>query len=117
MLNFHRDRFVLLTDRCPGETAMDNNDLRRNVRRSISRIVHIATGNGPPVECRMSDVSETGARIAVAFPQSAPQEFLILLHLDLPRWCRVIWRSEHEIGIHFIDAPKSLTIPERVDLS
>lgn len=92
---------------------METVEKRQKPRRPISRIAHIATGLGPPLQCQMSDVSEAGARIAVLYPKSAPQEFLLLLSTDLLRWCRVIWRSEQEIGVSFIDPPKSLTEPER----
>jgi hypothetical protein len=99
------------------KTTVDNNDNRRATRRPISRIAHIATGLGPPLECHMSDISESGTRIVVDYPKAIPQEFLLLLNNDLLRWCRVIWRSDHEIGITFIDTPKSLTTagpPRRV---
>ncbi len=60
----------------------------------------------------MSDVSESGARMSFVYPEAAPQEFLLLLSVDLLRWCRVMWRSQREIGVAFIDPPKSLTTPE-----
>lgn len=91
---------------------MDTLEKRRSLRRPLSHIAHIATGLGQPLQCSMSDVSEAGARIALPYPKSAPQEFLFLLKPDLPRWCRVVWRSEHEIGVAFIDPPRSLTKAE-----
>jgi len=69
---------------------MEANERRRAKRRPITHVAHLATGLGPPLECRMSDVSEAGAHIAVTYPESAPQEFLVLRNVDLLRWCRVI---------------------------
>ena len=92
---------------------MGTDDKRHHARRAIERTAHIATGLGPPLECQMSDVSQSGVRIAVAQPDLAPQEFLLLFSNDLSRWCRVIWRSDHEIGTTFIDPPASLTEPRR----
>jgi hypothetical protein len=91
---------------------MDTVEKRTKQRRTISRIAHIATGLGQPLQCQMNDISEAGARIAVLYPKAAAQEFLLVLNTDLLRWCRVVWRSEHEIGVSFIDPPKSLTTPE-----
>jgi hypothetical protein len=93
---------------------MDDNDKRRDPRRPISRVAHIATGLGPPLECHMSDISGSGTRIEVDYPKSTPQEFLLLLNNDLLRWCRVVWRSDTEVGITFIDPPKSLTTAQHV---
>lgn len=87
---------------------MHDDERRRNERREIAHTVHIVTGLGAALKCRMADVSETGARIAVSDPKAAPQEFLIELDKGLMRWCRVMWRSQHEIGIKFIHAPHSL---------
>lgn len=89
---------------------MNKGEKRRNTRRTILHTVHLVTGLGPPLKCRMEDVSKSGARIAVSDPKMAPQEFLILLNKGLLRWCEVMWRSEHEIGIKFIRTPHSLTI-------
>jgi hypothetical protein len=68
----------------------------------------MATGLGPPLSCTMHDVSEFGARIELGEPAAAPQEFLILLSDRLARWCRVIWRSDKEIGIEFVAEPASV---------
>ena len=87
---------------------MDEPDKRETTRRPITRAVHVATGLSPPLQCEMHDVSEFGARLRVGDPQTAPQEFLIRLNKGLTRWCRVIWRSNTEIGIKFIEPPESL---------
>jgi hypothetical protein len=87
---------------------MSDRDRRHHARRAVRHLAHIATGLGLPLECQVNDVSETGARIAASFPKAAPQEFLLLLKVDLLRWCRVIWRSDHEIGVEFVEPPHSL---------
>jgi hypothetical protein len=81
---------------------------RKSERRAITHTVRMATGLGPPLECRMKDVSEYGACIKVSDPQSSPQKFLVMLEKDLMRWCEVMWRSEDEIGIKFVPTPQSL---------
>ncbi len=77
-------------------------------RRPIATSVHMATGLGPALSCKLKDVSELRAAIAVGDPASAPQEFLVLLSHKLSRWCRVSWRSDREIGIEFVGEPKSV---------
>lgn len=94
---------------------MGQSDNRRDARHAISHIAHVATGLGPPLRCKLSDISATGARIECDDPHSSPQEFLIFLNERLPRWCKVMWRSENEIGILFVEMPKSLTAVRRDD--
>lgn len=91
---------------------MENTEKRQRDRRPITHSVFMATGVCPPVKCQMLDVSEFGARIRVGDPRLAPQEFLILLDKGLMRWCRVIWRSDTEIGIKFVEPPESLKTSE-----
>lgn len=91
---------------------MDSTDRRHRARRVINHIAHVATGLGPPLECHVSNVSETGARIVAEYPHVAPQEFLLMLNMDLHRWCRVVWRSEREIGVMFITTPQSVAADE-----
>jgi hypothetical protein len=83
---------------------------RQSERRDIVSIVHMSTGLGPPLECSLKNLSKLGARIAISNPRSAPQEFEVVLKEGLARWCRVMWRSEGEIGIEFIVAPQSLRL-------
>ena len=87
---------------------MEKTDKRQNARRAITHMVFMATGVGPPLKCQMLDVSELGARIRVGDPKTAPQEFMIILDKGLARWCQVRWRSDTEIGIKFVEPPKSL---------
>jgi hypothetical protein len=88
---------------------MDKHEKRRNRRRPIKHIVHIATGVGPPLQCQMIDVSESGARLIVDDPKSAPETFLIMLNDNLLRWCQVMWRSNTQIGIKFVNPLQSST--------
>jgi len=92
-----------------GEVTMNDENKRQHVRRAITRTVHMATGLSPPLKCEMKDVSEFGARLVVSDPRASPQEFLLVLNPGLLRWCRVMWRSDSEIGIQFIRPPQSVT--------
>jgi PilZ domain len=64
-------------------------------------------GDGSQVRnCTLWDVSDAGVRIAVDGPSDVPEEFSLILSLDgdLRRRCRVIWRTEQELGACYVAA-------------
>jgi hypothetical protein len=74
---------------------------RQYPRQEIALKVSIETGNSVPIECRLSDLSQSGARLVVGDSGSVPEEFVLALSSDLRRWCRVVWRSGQNVGVHF----------------
>jgi hypothetical protein len=58
----------------------------------------------------LSDVSKTGARVAVADPSALPDEFVLSLKDDLRKWCRIVRRSENHVGVKFIAAPEPAAV-------
>ena len=91
---------------------MEETEKRQTARRPITHTIFVATGLGPPLKCLMLDVSEYGARLRMGNPRMAPQEFLVLLDKGLTRWCQVMWRSDTEVGIKFVEPPQSLKAKE-----
>jgi hypothetical protein len=55
-------------------------------------------------ECTVWDLSQTGARLVVDAPETIPDVFHIYMTLDFSsrRQCRVVWRSERQIGVEFV---------------
>jgi hypothetical protein len=53
--------------------------------------------------CALSDISETGARIAVEDSETIPDRFILMLsgNGSAKRKCRVVWRTEKQIGVKF----------------
>jgi PilZ domain-containing protein len=49
--------------------------------------------------CVVSDVSETGARIALDRAVELPEEFTLYLSSEVPRRCRIVWRNDDTVGI------------------
>jgi hypothetical protein len=49
--------------------------------------------------CTVSDVSETGARIALEQALDLPDEFILHLSGTVPRPCKVVWRDTASVGI------------------
>ena len=83
---------------------------RRVERRKHQRVRVIETAwartaeHSFPYVCVLWDLSEGGARIAVASPDALPEEFELLLERDqrVGTSCRVAWRTSEQIGVEFI---------------
>ena len=58
-----------------------------------------------PVVGALLDVSRTGARLMVDDPNALPDEFMLALNPELHRWCRIVWRKDHEVGLIYRTAP------------
>ena len=59
-----------------------------------------------PRDCRITDVSDGGARLHVE-GYEVPLHFILWLTPSDARECRVAWRLGHEIGVQFMDAHES----------
>jgi hypothetical protein len=77
---------------------------RKSSRRPYNREVWLDFGDQKLRVCRMLDISEGGARISLDEPKSAPAH--VVLHFKqgglVARKCRVVWRSDTEIGVQFL---------------
>jgi methyl-accepting chemotaxis protein len=80
-------------------------DKRASPRREIARAARIELGDGTAVECTLSDVSQTGARVAIEDAAAVPDEFVLVLRDDLRRRCRAIRRDDGSLGVMFVANP------------
>ena len=81
-------------------------ELRKKPRRQFHYSARILTDRkGPPHECSISDISETGARILLAREEDLPDRFVLLLTAagEARRVCRVVWRAGLTVGVEFPD--------------
>jgi hypothetical protein len=87
-----------------GQTEKSYIKQRQSPRQREERRVWIDNGSGAMRECTLWDISEAGARITVESPREVPFEFFLLLSKDgkTRRRCRVVWRSEDQIGARFL---------------
>jgi len=79
--------------------------LRKAPRRTVSAVAYLYTNDGWPVgECRLRDVSASGARFAHALADELPAELLLALSKDgkVRRRCQVVWRKDDEVGVRFL---------------
>lgn len=88
---------------------------RKSLRKSLDRPGWIDAGNGAAAsECRVCDVSQSGARLGVARVNELPDFFVLRLSADgrVSRRCMIAWRAEGEVGVEFVSrselpAPKA----------
>jgi len=81
---------------------------RQSPRHRENRAAWIEANNGAaPLDCTVWDVSEAGVRITIDTPRRVPQEFFLVLSKDgkVRRRCRVVWRSNEQVGACFLSAP------------
>jgi len=74
---------------------------RTTPRRRLLKAGRISFGGGA-IDCTVRNFSETGAALDVNSPVGIPDRFTLVIEADqrhLP--CRVIWRKEKRIGVHF----------------
>ena len=74
---------------------------RTSQRRRTLKAGTISFGGGA-IDCTVRNLSESGAALDVISPIGIPERFILLVEADhrhLP--CRVVWRKEKRIGVHF----------------
>jgi len=82
-----------------------NPDRRRSVRRRTLCSARTIWPNGDSSECRVCNISETGAQLILCGP--IPNLFDLLIEGD--RWrheCEVVWRHDTRVGIKFKNQPR-----------
>jgi hypothetical protein len=95
----------------PEAAGLQQKNMVRDRRRSERLVMRgggkIQFGIGAlPRDCRISDVSDGGARLHVEGFE-VPQQFILWLSPNESRECKVAWRLGHEVGAQFIDAHQS----------
>jgi hypothetical protein len=80
-----------------------NHDQRKSRRRPISYHARLELRAGKPVGCVLSDISDTGARLDVPYPDKVPDRFLLWLTAsgNARRTCQVVWRKARQMGVKF----------------
>jgi PilZ domain len=96
---------MLNPDRERPNTARRSAEQRTTLRRYTRRAATVTFGAGePPVTCVIWDISEGGARLAIARPMaSLPQHFTLHLFKNgsVRRDCEVVWTDSRFVGVRF----------------
>lgn len=75
---------------------------RKSVRVKIQCRAALKTAAAAPqLDCVVSDISQTGAKIIVDSAAQLPAEFTLLLSHNVKRQCEVVWRSDKQVGVRF----------------
>jgi hypothetical protein len=75
---------------------------REAPRRRLLKAGKISFGGGAAIDCTIRNLSKTGAALEVISPVGIPARFTLVIeadHIHVP--CRVVWRKEKRIGVHF----------------
>jgi hypothetical protein len=79
---------------------------RKSSRHAMHRAAEIIFGENPqPIRCRIWDMSEEGARLALPSPvANIPHHFTLVLFKDasVRRDCELVWTDHRYIGIKFL---------------
>jgi hypothetical protein len=79
---------------------------RKHSRHTVISTSWIEVGDGnPPLVCVLWDISESGARLAIASPEKLPAEFSLFASRGsrIGVRCRIVWRTEDQIGLQFLE--------------
>jgi hypothetical protein len=80
-------------------------DRRESLRRDLDQRCWIDVGpDSPPAECRLHNVSKTGAKLTSESLGKLPAEFFLYLTKDgkVGRRCQIVRNEETELGLRFI---------------
>ena len=79
---------------------------RRSARHPMRRAAEVILGgDSPPIACVIWDMSDGGARLAVAYPLTdLPRSFILIMYKDrsVRRNCEVVWTDAHYVGVKFV---------------
>jgi hypothetical protein len=79
---------------------MDEN--RKAQRNRMLKAGTISLHLGGTIDCKIRNLSSTGARLEVNSQLGIPDSFILLTKPDrIQHSCRVKWRKDHHIGVVF----------------
>lgn len=93
--------FTIVNRRVDGKPM--THDQRKSRRRPISYLARLELRPGKVVGCMLSDISDTGARLDVPYPDKVPDRFRLWLTAsgNARRTCQVVWRKARQMGVKF----------------
>ena len=80
-------------------------DRRTSVRRRVEYAGSIQRPRGRQALCVIWDVSDSGARLVVPSVKDVPDKFVLTIKRNNEEryYCRVMWRTECQVGVSFIE--------------
>jgi hypothetical protein len=78
---------------------------RKALRRRILKTGKIVLGDGeigcPEIACTVRSISEMGACLVVSTTWGIPAVFKLIMPNETPQSCKVVWRNDTNLGVHF----------------
>jgi hypothetical protein len=87
---------------------------RKSVRRAIGYGATIVAADASWIrKCRVIDISESGAKLALEEPGELPKDFVLMLSErgGPRRRCHVVWATGDQLGVAFARPKKGGTAP------
>jgi PilZ domain len=73
-------------------------ELRKNPRYEIHSLAQLDVPGGVPINCIISDLSASGAKLTTRDQAAIPNEFALVFR----RNCRIVHRFDGQIGVQFV---------------
>ena len=82
---------------------------RQSLRTSVQLRAQIRfDAHHPPIECTITDISATGARVTVSEPGDCPDDFDVFIPArSETKWAHVRWRQDKQLGVEFLKGRRS----------
>jgi hypothetical protein len=90
---------------------VSNSEARRAKRKSFTCAGTLDIGGGALLPCEVADISDAGARVSIfSDPYGLPDLLALVLSPNgkVRRNCRVVWRSETQIGLQFLKINRTI---------
>ena len=82
------------------EVIMD--DRRRLMRHRVFKFGSIGINRAGGIDCRVRNLSSSGACLEVASQVGIPDDFVLLIaHDHMKQPCHVVWRDANRMGVEF----------------
>ena len=76
------------------------NEKRAAQRNRVLKAGKIEFGSSA-INCMVRNITELGALIDVTSPIGIPDHFTLAFQTGLHKYCRIVWRNDHRIGVAF----------------
>jgi hypothetical protein len=79
---------------------------RKSERQAKHQIVRLKFDDDSPwLRSMLMNLSEGGACLSVSPARRLPGEFTLVFPPNVPRRCRLVWRSGERVGVEFLPPP------------
>jgi hypothetical protein len=73
-------------------------ELRNSPRYELHSLAQVDVPGGAPINCIISDLSASGAKLTIGDHATIPDEFSLVFR----RNCRIVRRFDGQIGVQFV---------------